>query len=181
MTTTTPTDTSSQAALQTKSQPASKIPALLPSVRKELVVRCRPELAFDVFTARMSDWWPLATHSVGAEEARSVTVEPEAGGRLYETCADGAEHLWGRVTHWDPPSGFDCTWHPGRDDTAATNLSLRFHPHDDGTLVVLDHLGWEILGDQAEEVRSGYDGGWQSVFLEQYAAAVESATNAAQH
>lgn len=147
----------------------------MPPVCKELVVRCRPQLAFDVFTARMSDWWPLATHSVGAEEAQSVAIEPEEGGRLFETCADGAEHVWGHVTYWDPPAGFDCTWHPGREADAATRLSLRFHPVEDGTRVVLEHAGWEILGDEAEATRNGYDGGWESVFGEAYASAVVAA------
>ena len=147
----------------------------LPPVRKELVVRCRPELAFDVFTARMSEWWPLATHSVGADEATSVTVEPREGGRLFETCTDGAEHVWGHVTRWDPPAGFDCTWHPGREADAATRLSLRFLADGDGTRVLLEHAGWEILGDEAEATRNGYDGGWESVFGESFAAAIRAA------
>ena len=154
---------------------SSAPPVQLPPVRKDLVVHCRPKLAFDVFTARISDWWPLATHSVGAEEATGVSLEPRQGGRLFETCTDGAEHVWGHVTHWDPPAGFDCTWHPGREADTATRLSLRFHADEGGTRVVLEHAGWEILGDEAEATRNGYDGGWESVFGEAYAAAVLAA------
>lgn len=153
---------------------AEAVPELEP-VRKELVVRCRLGLAFEVFTARMAEWWPMASHSVGQEQTRSVTVEPAVGGRLYETCADGSEHTWGEVTHWDPPSGFDCTWHPGRQPNQATRLSLRFEAEGEGTRVRLEHRGWEILGDLAEETRAGYDGGWETVLMTLYKEAANDA------
>ncbi|MDA8019918.1 MAG: SRPBCC domain-containing protein [Thermoanaerobaculia bacterium] len=149
------------------------LPTLGP-VRKEIVVRCRLELAFEVFTARIAEWWPLDSHSVGQAQAQTVRLEPRVGGRLYEVCCDGSEHRWGLVTHWDPPSGFDCTWHPGREADQATRVSLRFESADAGTRVRLEHRGWEVLREHAEEVRAGYDGGWATVFEELYAAAANS-------
>jgi len=143
------------------------IPNLEP-VLKSLHVQCSRPLAFEVFTARIHEWWPLDTHSVGQTAARSVVLEPAEGGRLYERCDDGTEHLWGTVTHWDPPCGFDCTWHPGRAPEQATRLKLRFDTEGRGTHVTLEHDGWEALGEQAEETRAGYDTGWENVFGAQY-------------
>jgi hypothetical protein len=151
------------------------MPSALPPVRKEVVVRCRRELAFEVFTARMAEWWPLASHSVGGPETRSVTVEPREGGRLYESRADGSEYLWGTVTRWDPPHGFDCTWHPGREPSTAQSLSLRFHSAGEGTRVELEHRGWEALAERAETTRSDYENGWDLVFGERFVAAAEVA------
>lgn len=147
----------------------------LPPVRKEIVVRCRGELAFELFTLRIGEWWPLDTHSVGQSDARGVTFEPRKGGRIFETGADGGEHLWGTVTRWDPPHGFECTWHPGREPATAQALSLRFYPSDSDTRVVLEHRGWEVLAGKAEAVRGRYDGGWEVVFVQRFAAAAEAA------
>jgi len=39
--------------------------ALAP-LTKAVVVDCSVERAFEVFTDRLGEWWPLATHSVAA-------------------------------------------------------------------------------------------------------------------
>jgi hypothetical protein len=38
-----------------------------------------------------------------------------------------------------------------------------------GTRVELEHRGWEILGDKAQQVRAGYETGWVPV-LDRYVA-----------
>lgn len=141
-------------------------------VRKSVEVALPPAEAFRVFTDRIDDWWPLTSHAVDPEDACSCLFEAHEGGRIYETCDDGAVHPWGTVTTWDPPHRLVFTWHPGRDATTAQEVELVFAATDGGTRVTLEHRRWETLGAQAEATREGYDQGWTPV-LERYAACCE--------
>src|SRR5262245_42847547 len=76
---------------------------VIEAVRKEVVVPGPVERAFRIFTEGLGTWWPLLTHSVGAESAESVTMDCRQGGRIVELVADGTEHVWGTITQWDPP------------------------------------------------------------------------------
>lgn len=138
-------------------------------VRREIRVRCDQATAYELFTAHIGAWWPLATHSVfGA--AASVAFED---GLLVERVA-GQASVWGEVLSSNRPHGFTMTWHPGRGRDEATELELVFAADGDGTLVTLTHRGWERLGARAEEARADYERGWQ-VVLSGYAARVEPA------
>ena len=45
----------------------------LPPLHREVLVESGQEWAFEVFTAQIGDWWPLAGHSVhGAGRQRRV-------------------------------------------------------------------------------------------------------------
>jgi hypothetical protein len=131
---------------------------------REVIVRTDVETAFRLFTDRISDWWPLATHSVFGEHA-TVAFED---GRLVER-AGTTSTTWGEVLAWDPPRGFRTTWHPGHDADEATEVAVAFTEQDGETLVRLTHTGWErqARGD----VRASYERGWVLV-LERYAGAV---------
>ena len=133
------------------------------AVRKSLVVECSPERAFEVFTRELGTWWPLGSHSIGGEKITEVVFEEHVGGRIFERHDDGGEGDWGRVLAWEPPTRFVMTWHPGHDPLQATELEVRFAPADEGTRVDLEHRGWEILAERAQEARSGYDTGWGDV------------------
>jgi hypothetical protein len=63
---------------------------LLP-IRRQVVVPGTPAAAFEVFTAEIGLWWPLADHSVYGEGS-SVGFRD---GRLVERGPDGAEAVWG--------------------------------------------------------------------------------------
>jgi len=140
-------------------------------LRKTLVVAATRERAFEVFTAGVGGWWPMATHSTGKELVEAVVIEPREGGRFYERLQDGTENDWGVVTAWEPPERFASTWHPGYDEAEAQNLDVRFSPEGDGTRVELVHTGWERRGAKAEQILRDYDSGWDYVFGERYAAA----------
>ncbi len=141
----------------------------LSELRKTVTVRPAPGAAFELFTDRMADWWPLGTHSVGRADARGVVVEPGVGGRIVETLADGSTVVWGTVDVWEPPGRVRFTWHPGTPEAEATLVEVTFRPAGVGTVVELVHTGWDRRPDGAE-ARSEYDGGWERV-LDRYAAA----------
>ncbi len=144
--------------------------ACLEPVRKEVEVRRSPADAFRMFTEELSSWWPLATHSVCREKAVRCAFEGRVGGELYEEDTQGGRHVWGTVSVWEVPHRLAFTWHPGRGAETAQQVELRFRATETGTLVELEHRGWEVLGDKATETRQGYDSGWEILFVETFGA-----------
>lgn len=132
-------------------------------LRREVLVDAGPAAAFDIFTARLGRWWPLAA---GFGVYRDGTVA-FAGGRIVERSADGRQAVWGTVTRWDPPAAVAFTWHPGHDAAQASQVEVTFTAVGEHTLVSLVHSGWEIFDDPAA-ARAEYDHGWPEV-LGQYA------------
>jgi uncharacterized protein YndB with AHSA1/START domain len=144
------------------------------TLRKTIEVAAAPDRAFRLFTEGIAGWWPVRTHSVGEDRAETVIFEPGVGGRIYERTLDGDEHVWGTVTAWEPPGRVVFTWHPGRGPDTEQDVEVRFEPSGTGTRVELVHTGWERLGDRAAAVRENYDGGWDLVVGERFAAAANA-------
>lgn len=132
-------------------------------IRKTRTVPLAPQAAFELFTRRVGEWWPVATHSIAGERVAALRFEERVGGRLVEVVDDGTEHSWGEVLAWNPPHRFVISWHPSLDPTAASILEVRFHEDGDGTRLELEHRGWEEHGDEAAELRSRYEPGWDFV------------------
>jgi uncharacterized protein YndB with AHSA1/START domain len=148
-------------------------------VRKEARVRLDVGEAFRLFTEEMAAWWPLETHSVAGERARTVIFEPRRDGRIFEVDIDGAESRWGTVLAYDPPTRVVFSWHPGRAAETAGTVEVTFRQAGNGTVVNLTHTGWEKLGEAGEATRAGYDTGWDLVFGDRYVAAAGRATPSA--
>ena len=145
------------------------------AVRQSVVVQAPPERAFEVFTAAMSTWWPLATHSIGSKPVTDAVIEPRVGGRWFERSADGSECDWGRVQVWEPPDRVVLVWQLaadfGYDPALHTEVEVRFRSEDgERTWVELEHRGIEAYGERAEEMRDtfGADDGWGGL-LRRYA------------
>jgi uncharacterized protein YndB with AHSA1/START domain len=129
---------------------------------KTVHVEVPVDRAFELFTARLGEWWPLATHSVGAESAREVSMQCWVGGQIVETLQDGSTAVWGTVTDWASPQLVAFTWHPGQPMAEATRVEVSFAASGAGTEVTLRHSGWSSRPD-ADQARSQYDGGWDLV------------------
>ena len=75
---------------------------------KTVVVPTTPERAFEVFTAEMSAWWPLAGFSIGEDKAREVRFEGAVGGTEVELTHTGWERRRdGSEVHKSYDSGWD--------------------------------------------------------------------------
>lgn len=144
-------------------------------VVKTRVVPLEPEQAFELFTARAGEWWPVATHSIAKTDVVGLRFESFVGGRFVELTADGQEHLWGEVLTWDPPHAFSMTWHPTLQPVATSRLEVRFTATTGGTEVSLVHDGWEAFGAEGSERRDAYETGWDYVLVPFEAAAVGTA------
>jgi hypothetical protein len=136
---------------------------LIPPVTKSIKVERSLEEAFRLFTEGIHTWWPLGTHSVGEDKAKTCVLEGKAGGRLYEVQKDGSQADWGEILVWEPPQRFITTWHPGRENATAQEVEVIFTAEGTGTRVELIHRNWELLGERAEEMRDSYVQGWDYV------------------
>lgn len=72
-------------------------------IETELRFRATPERIFRAITAETLEWFPT---TYGEERVKAVVVEPRVGGAHYEDWGDGAGHLYGHVTVYDPPFRF---------------------------------------------------------------------------
>ncbi|MFG1927898.1 SRPBCC family protein [Cryptosporangium sp. NPDC048952] len=144
-------------------------------VRKSVTVPLSADRAFELFTSRMTEFWPKS-HSIGAVPLAEAVVEPHAGGRWYERGADGSECSWGRVTVWEPPTRLVLLWQIDAsfkfDPDLETEVEITFTEEGGATRVDLVHRDLERFGDQAFAVRDTFDspGGWPGI-LDAYVAA----------
>ena len=122
-------------------------------VVQTVTVRADVDVAFALFTDRIRDWWPLATHTPSDSLSQTLAFED---GHLVETQADGTRETWGSVAEWSPPRRLAFDWHPGGGPTS--QIAVDFEDVVDGTRVVLTHTGWEAYGDRAQSVRDNYEG-----------------------
>jgi uncharacterized protein YciI len=130
----------------------------LPPIHREMLVDAEPEKAFEVFTARIGDWWPLASHSVHGERA-TVSFED---GELVERSPAGETSVWATVTRWEPPAVLALSWYPGHPGQRITEVTVSFAAAGEQTLVTLEHSGWEVYADPAA-ARDEYSNGWPAV------------------
>jgi hypothetical protein len=158
----------------TSTQPTSHdTSAAIPPVRREVRVTASQETAFALFTAHIGAWWPLEGFSVHGKES-IVAFEGE---RLVERHGDGTA-VWAEVVGWEAPSEVRLAWHPGGTAESATDLTVRFEPDGDSTIVTLIHSGWERASDPAGAAEQ-YGQGWPGVlacFEAQVGAVTEPST-----
>jgi Activator of Hsp90 ATPase homolog 1-like protein len=121
---------------------------------------------FELFTTRMTDFWPKE-HSIGASEIAEVVVEPRVGGRWFERGVDGSECSWGRVAEWEPPRKVVLLWQIGAnwqyDPDFETEVEVTFTEEAaNRTRVDLRHNNLQRYGDATEQMRAIFDDpkGW---------------------
>jgi len=132
-------------------------------VRQSVEVELPPSEAFDLFTTRISEWWPYKTHfSRGPVE--SLVFEGRLGGKLSEVCSDGAVVTYGEVVAWEPPHRVVIKWFVRPDLGPPTEVEVRFTPSVVGCRLDLEHRGFEGYGDEVgRRQRDSYSGGWSGV------------------
>jgi hypothetical protein len=135
-------------------------------VVRSVSVPLSPARAFELFTTKMTDFWPKE-HSIGNSEIADVVVEPRTGGRWFERGIDGGECQWGRIASWEPPRKVVLLWQIGADwrfDPAfETEVEVTFTEESpDRTRLDLRHCNLQRYGDNAEQMRAIFDDpkGW---------------------
>lgn len=147
-----------------------------PPVRQSTTVRSDARHTFDTFVRTIGAWWPAVPFSAGQDRVRDVTLEQRAGGRVYETWADGTELDWGELLAWEPPERFVMTW---TGTPLPTEVEFSFAALGPAlTRVTVEHRGWEAMTDEqlAEDcalpggyASGAYSAGWTRI-LDRFAA-----------
>jgi uncharacterized protein YndB with AHSA1/START domain len=148
-------------------------------IRASISVKAEPGKAFELFTDGIGTWWPFERYSRAVDEfegedvkVERVEFQPAVGGHLLEHVSNGEVFPWAEILVWEPPTRLVLAWKPNATDNPPTEVEVRFSPDGVGTLVELEHRGWERLGELAEQARAGYGAGW--VYnLERFEEAVE--------
>jgi uncharacterized protein YndB with AHSA1/START domain len=145
------------------------------TVRKVVSVNVPAEVAWRVFTEKIGNWWPLATHKIGEAEAIDAVIEPVVGGRWYERGEDGSSCDWGRVLAWEPHTRLVLSWEITadwkHDPTLQTEVEVRFIAEEnDATRVELEHRHLDRYAERRDQMRAIFDsaGGWSGL-LESFA------------
>ena len=146
-------------------------------VRHETTVPAAAADAFEMFTAGLARWWP-AEFTWSQDKLEEIGIECREGGACYELGPDGFRCDWGRVVDWRPPERVLLRWQitsqrvPEPDPAKASEVVVTFTPRDrDGSLVAVEHRGFERHGDGADNYRAGMDRGWDYL-LERFAHCV---------
>jgi hypothetical protein len=129
------------------------------ALHHEVTVNTSIDRAFELFTARIGEWWPLGSHAVFG--VGTVAFE----GNLLVERAAGGESVWAEVTEWTPPVALSLAWHPGGTPAEATKVRVTFEALGEQTRVTLIHSGWENTHDPISEA-ADYDKGWPPVLAD---------------
>jgi uncharacterized protein YndB with AHSA1/START domain len=136
---------------------------LIEPIRLRARVRRPQRDAFDLFTGRMTDWWPSDRFTFGPGRSHEVLIEPRVGGRFYERYRDREEFTIGYVLAWEPPERVAFTWQ-SPSWPVPTQVNVRFVVEEPSiTRVEVEHSGWELLGAAGQMQRDGYANGWPAV------------------
>ena len=154
-------------------------------IRHMVTVRGVPERAFELFTEQMGTWWPVESYSRAVSEFEHVRVaelefQARMGGSVLEHLSDGRILPWAEVIAWHPPHSVVMAWRPHSSPEPPTEVEVTFTERGDGTLVELEHRGWERL---SEDFRAGlydtYARGWITT-LRCFAAAADRGIDSAE-
>src|SRR6266571_9439049 len=127
-------------------------------IRRTATVRPDPEGAFELFTERMGSWWPVDAYSRAVSEfadgdvqVARLELQAHLGGSLLEHVSDGRTLPWAEITAWHPPHHVLMAWRPHSMPEPPTEVEVTFTARRGGTLVEVDHRGWERLSRDFRE------------------------------
>lgn len=90
-------------------------------IQKSIVLHCPPPEAFELFTSRVSEWWPQS-HRLTKDPESQLFME--AGGRFWERARDGREMDLGRVLSWEPPHRLTLDFYLGTGSSQPTAVEV---------------------------------------------------------
>src|SRR5919108_314609 len=118
-----------------------------PSLSVQVFVEAWPEEAFRTFVEEVG--FGLRQAAIQPERGRYLRFNQDLAGRFVEfhdAVADTGVEL-GRVTAWEPGAHLAFGWRqPDWPEGASTEVDVRFAPVFDGTLLSVEHAGFERLG-----------------------------------
>lgn len=129
-------------------------------IHKTVLLHCPIDAAFQLFTSRISEWWP-ASHRMTKDPESELFLEPS--GRFWERARDGRVAELGRVLSWEAPHRLLLDFFMGTNPDQPTSLEVVFSREGEGTLLTIHRRAKpesESLWDQRAPV---FERSWDSV------------------
>ena len=117
------------------------------SAAATVYVAVAPADAFEIFTSEVDAWWRHGRkYRIAGARPGKLSFEAGLGGRLLEEVELGSgprTFIVGNIIEWAPPERFAFEW---RNVNFAphqkTLVEVTFQPSGEGTLVRVEHSGW---------------------------------------
>ena len=118
-------------------------------IESEFSVHAPREKVFAAFCQEQHNWYP---HTYGGDRVKAIVLEPRVGGQTFEDWGNGAGHLYGTVSHYDPPTAISIR------SRLADGIILEHHTQfvaDGDSTVVKDRMVafGEITSDMEQGIR----------------------------
>lgn len=133
-------------------------------------IRAPVEIVWNTFIHDIGEWWSLAKF---AATGGTMTLEPRAGGRLFEVSAGGHELLWAHVIEILPRQRIFFHGAMGAPYAPAciSLFQFNFDSTDIGTRL---HIRDELIGNVDEKTPTSMTEGWTHLIEEGLKKLVES-------
>jgi hypothetical protein len=137
---------------------------------KSVVLPRAPSAAFELFTQRISDWWPADRRHTGDPASKIVLLQ---SGRFYERARNGREVELGNVRAWEFPDRILLDFFIATGPEKPTEVEITFAARDGGTCVTVVHRPKPDSTDLWAEHVPRYDQSWDVVLAELSRAAAQ--------
>jgi uncharacterized protein YndB with AHSA1/START domain/catechol 2,3-dioxygenase-like lactoylglutathione lyase family enzyme len=136
-------------------------------IQHDIIVEAGVTAAFEIFTAHLGEWWPLAYTFSGPDFA-GASIDPAPGGAWGERNAEGEWLSWGEVRIYERGERLVLAFGIGPDrqpvpDDAASEVEVRFQDAGAGLArIQVEHRHFDRHGAGAAALRAGMDSpqGW---------------------
>lgn len=119
------------------------------TVRVSIELSVDPLRAFQFFTQDIDKWWSRDRRNhFRAPWVGIMRFEAGVNGRLIEIYDEDTNDIYevGRITIWEPGTRLTFDWRlPNFSADEITQVDIRFERTEIGTLVTLEHSGWDTL------------------------------------
>jgi uncharacterized protein YndB with AHSA1/START domain len=129
-------------------------------IQKSIVLRCVPDDAFQLFTERISEWWPK-THRLTKDSESELFLEQT--GRFWERAGDGSEIELGRVLVWEAPNRLALDFYMGTNAAQPTAVEVTFTAENEGTRVTVHHRARPESEDLWKQRAPVFERSWETV------------------
>jgi Activator of Hsp90 ATPase homolog 1-like protein len=103
---------------------------------KSVVLPLAPLAAFDLFTQKIGEWWPVDRRHTQDPASAIFLLQ---SGRFYERARDGREVELGRVRSWELPKRILLDFFIATGPERPTEVEITFAAQGSGTCVTVTH------------------------------------------
>lgn len=127
-------------------------------VELEITIQASRARVFDALAKDIAAWWGAPYHL--SAKPQYLVLEPEIGGRFYETASDNESWLWATVTGIKFGEQLELMGTFGMDGAVQGLVAFQLQENNGATVVKMTH---RAIGDFADDKAARYAEGWQDL------------------